>query len=314
MLSPQAKADLAGKLQIKAEKLDEVLTSETEQGLETLGIPVNHFFTDEQKTEFGSNLQKKGYEAGKTAGVEMQFKEIKKNYEDIEANDMSTLLSKINGVYDTRLQSELEKQKNELGTGTDDRIELLKKEKEEISNKFLALQGTFDGTMEKHKNEISSLNNQFLMKGAESEIMAAVSSLQFEIPSDIEKQGETKIQEYLHVKRSNAFNLFKSQYSVAFTEDGKAVYKQGDNIIKDTYENALPVSKFINDFAKTNYLSLKKESQRGRAGESSTGLASGLKACKNREECNAFIESKGINIQSDDGTKMYIEWKKLTGN
>ena len=300
---------LAGTLQVDEGKLTEVLTN-PEASPEALGIPEGQFFTNEQKAQFEQNVQKSGYEKGKVAGTEMLFKDIKSKYADIEADDVPTLISKLQEVNEAKKLQEIEALKKELGTGTDERLEALKSQLGERDNSFKALQERYEGEKQKHQNELNSMKRDFMMQGANSEIMRAVGTLQFNVPAEIEKAGDEAIQNFISKKRQNAYNLFKAQYSVDFTEDGKPMFKQGDKIVKDNYENILPVEKFINDFAKENYLEVKRDASPGRGSGNSRSLT-GLKACKTRDDFYAYMEKQGISLNTDEGTKMYIEWKKV---
>ena len=302
---------LAEKLQISSEKLQELLSDEKELELESLGIPVTDFLTKEQRDTLASNKVQEGIGLGKKSNTEMQVKALKKKYEDIEFESIDDLLIKLEGANKAQLDIALETQKTELGTGTDDRILLLKKEKEDINGINLALKKTIETSSEKHTNELLSMKTQFLMQSADNEILSAIGSLKFEVPNEVEKAGDEAIIKYLSVKKQNAFNIFKTQYQTEFNEEGKPIYKQGESIVRDNSETPLSVDKFINDFAKVNYLDIKKETTRGRAGKSSGSLITGLKGCKTVDDLNSYMEEKGIKQNTDDADKLYIEWKKI---
>jgi len=310
MLSQEENAKLAGMLQITPEKLNETLTSSEEQTVESLGIPVSHFFTDEQKTTLETNTQKTGYDSGKKAGVEMLFKDVKKEYEDIEADDMVSLMLKLKERNKTELDAALTAQKSEFGEGTNDAIEALKKNNLELDGKFKTLQSEYNGMTEKHQGEMLDLNNKFRMKNVDGDIMSAIGSLSFAVPDEVEKQGDEAVKNYILVKKNNAFALFKSQFSVHFKEDGKPFYKKGDEIMMDNVKDELSVDKFILDFAKSNYLSLTKEAVQGRGAPSSGGIPNGIKACKSVDQLIELAGSKGIKPNTSEFDAYMTEWKK----
>lgn len=309
-LTEQGFADMASKLQIKPEKLTEIINSDTESGFDALESPVVHFFNEDEKAKLEKNSNDEGYRTGKTNGIGKLYKDIKSEYPDVEAEDIPSLILGLKEANKKALTEALEAQRKEFGAGTNDTIEALKKNNEELDGKFKLLQGEYNGMTEKHQGEMLDLNNKFRMKNVDGDIMSAIGSLSFAVPDEVEKQGDEAVKNYILVKKNNAFALFKSQFSVHFKEDGKPFYKKGDEIMMDNVKDELSVDKFILDFAKSNYLSLTKEAVQGRGAPSSGGIPNGIKSCKSVDQLIELAGLKGIKPNTSEFDAYMTEWKK----
>ncbi len=305
---------MAAQLHINAEDLTNAISSDSDElDFNSLGSPIKYYMTEEQKEQLEKNVQQGGYEKGKTAGLSMSLTDLKKSLE-IENGEIKTheeLIGHLQTTHNAHLEQQIEEIKKTMGGDVDAQIKLLANEKEDLIGKTSALQKTIDNINKEHSNTIESLKLSYANKDVETQIIKAVSTLNFNVPKAIELKGDEEIQKYLNVKRSNALNLFKATYNWDYTTEGAAIYKDiSGKQIKDDYENPLHVDKIILPFAKANYLDVVTEDRRGR-GSTDSPVYNGVKSIKTREDFLKYLKDNNIKANTDEADRVFAEAKKI---
>jgi len=310
-LSKEDIAELASKLQIQPDVLTEAFTGETEIKLPDLGIPVSHFFTEDQKIQLEKNLDKAGYEKGKLAEREMSWKEFKKENEITleDVNNFPDYFKHLKSTHTESTQAEIERIKEELGKEPNELLETFKTQLESEKEVSEKLKEQIRQAGITHENEKKAIENRFTQEKVDNLLIREVGSINFEVPDHIEKQGEEVVKQYLKAEQFKALTVLKATREIKL-EDGKPVsYKNGEKEV-DNVSDPLPLAEVINRWAKESFLNVKTEDRKGRGSGSSSNVQSGIKACKTREELESFIESKKIGKHSTEATSIRLEWQK----
>ena len=260
----EAFAKLAG---VSASDLEAKIKSTSEEDITLQKVNI---FTDDQLTERISNEKTTSYNEGKTAGVEMEVKKVKKElgYE-FEGKDLNSLLShhsqKVKKPFEkpnekiTELTKDIEKMKNAHS------LELENKSKE---NKSLL-------------EKVNSLNTK--------------SQLLNLIPQNTTLDKEDMI------------TLFNANYQVE-QEDGKTIVKQNGETIKDeTTASPIPLNDVFTNWA-TEKKYISGTPGRGGGHEGGKGGHSGNSISGFQDQWQKDNPEKSLT--SADYDNDYAEWRK----
>lgn len=301
---------IATDLKVDAVELQKLLEDEKviENYKEELKSSVTIFWSNEDKETFETNWGKEKYDEGKVAGMEMPFKEYKKaNYPDTTSKDFSELINSIleNTVKDK--ETALEKLKGELGGDVDEQVLKLNKDKEELDEKILKLQGTIGENETKHKGELETLNQSILTGKTNDTLNKAIAGLNISVGDIKEEKAQ---QEFLSRERNNLAVLFKNNHTMEYGEDNKLIISKNGEKLLDGTQSPMTLEDIILPFAKENYVQLDREVQSGRGGDDSKIVIKGAANIKSNEDFNAYIKDNDIQPNTPESDAVWTEAKK----
>lgn len=154
MLSKETLQEIAKRAGVEVEALKTAISSVNEEKLELTPV---HIYTDEELTTLKDNMGKEGYNRGKVAGVEMEFKEIRDELGiEVEGKDFRKLISK----YSEKVLADAKMEPNKKIT--------------DLTNDLTKLQETLRQTEEEKKREISDLKSKFDKMEVESLVKSKI--------------------------------------------------------------------------------------------------------------------------------------------
>lgn len=307
-LSEKAVQELASLLKIKHEALISAIKSEDNIEFESLGVPVKYSYTEDERGELLRNADKESYNKGKTAGIEMNFKEIKKEkFPESEAGDFIELFKEIELNEKNIRNKLLEDQKLDLTGNVDERIAEERRLKEEAVQKSQALQGIIKSKEEAFENERNTWKHNSRNQKVDTDIMNAFSSLEFDIPEHIEMKGDEEVQKFISTERMKAKILFDATYKREYDDNDNVIYvKNGEKVIDETTLSPRSINDIAVPFAKEINLSLRKEETFGRGAGDSKIHTSGIRKGMTDEQALEYTKSKNIK----EGTAQFDDiWK-----
>lgn len=302
---------IARQLKIDASKLEESLKSEESVLYESLGSPVTHTFTESGHAELIKNTDHIGYEKGKVAGVEMNFKKFIEPHEDNEilsqTKSYDEFFEKLKEINDSSTSKQLEQLKVDLGGNVDERIKEWQGKAEGFQTQLGSLQSAFEAQGEKHKNELAAKDESIVQKEADTITWNSANLIEFQVDSITD---EKELESYVKVQRENLVNLFKLKNSVEF-EDSVTVVRDratGD-IIRNETQSPVSVTDVMKKFAKENFFQVAKEARHGKGGGNKPMLNIEIKAIKTKEDFQEYCDKKGIPSNSNEMVAVLNEVK-----
>jgi len=265
--------------------------------------PKVHTFTDEELASYIANIQKEKYESGKIAGVEMQVKQLKKEYgiDEDGIKDFKTFAEKLLQVKTSTLQTELESTKQSLNGETQKLVT-------DYESKFKALQDTLT-TREKELMTIAEQKENELKKYKVETTLIPALDLAYEVPQAIATQGDEAVNNFLQVEKQKTLLLFKSLHQIDFDATGQIIVKDSNgDVIKDRLQNPEKLQNVVKEFTKKYHIATKSDTN----GTKYTGTKAGAinYARMSLEQFNEAITSQGVSKSSNEYIKLYADWKK----
>lgn len=288
VLNEKVLGQVASLLKLDTVKLTEALTSDKIEGIE---VPVRHFFTDEEKATLETNIAKSKYDEGKIAGVEMLFKNVKKEIApDIDAKDFKELFQK----QTERLKSEFGKTETEKILEKDKSIEALRE------------------LVKKKDEDFANLHQRILSEKANGIVNGKISEYSFNIPASIEKAGAEEVDKYISSKRELMQFAFNAKIEVKFDENGKEYFvdKSTGKTIVDNLQNNAKITDVMNAFVKQNYFDISEEKRNGRGGGNSQYGSDSLRGLT-LDQLNEKAAKEGITRGTNAYDSLYREWQKV---
>jgi uncharacterized protein YpuA (DUF1002 family) len=266
-------------------------------------IELHNILTDEELDK----VKKAKYDEGKTAGEEIPFKTFKKSvgekYE-IETEgikDYESLLSKVIETKETHWNKTIKDSAGKKEVEWINKIEDLKK-----SNKKLA-----DQLKESESNYETQLNEalgRVKKKDIDNTLISLVNTLNFEVPKHVATQGDEAKSKFIKTETDKFLTLLNNNYEFDISDKGIITKKSGD-ILKDKYEEMIPINKIVVDFAKEmNFNLTDKQSYKRNSGVKTYG--SGNFSGMSEEEFKAWADENKIHPLSNDFNVKFTEWKK----
>jgi hypothetical protein len=299
-------------LKIDASNLKEALQDVSKE----LELP-EKVYTQPEVDILSDNIQKEKYESGKTAGIEMTLKGLKKEYTEelgVELDDVKDykgLISKLNDFKTEKLKIEIENIKKDSGVESNAQIEALTLKLEKFETEKAALQKEIKDRELTYTNKEHQMKKDFNREKGDNALIRELSGLKYNIPKTIENLGEEKISDYLKTEQLKTLTLFKSQFTIDYDDEGKQIVL--DNItgepIKTDLQEFEKLENLIMPFAKKNYINIQSEEKAGRNTQKGKGMKLSLKGMT-RDEFFAYAEKEGLKQNTDDFDTAYSEFTK----
>ena len=309
---------IASVLKVDATKLTESLRNENTE----FEIPIKYGFSESDYNSLLQNADKKGYTNGKKAGLEMLFKQLKESSQPdtfigsliSDSSDLSELLIKIENSHGDAVKSAIAKFEADNKINIDERIGAAKHEynilQETSKKEKLALQKLIEDTKKGYETKISDLQNSIFAERETNLISSNLANYSFEVPKNIQLQGEESAKNYITSQRKLAELLIRSTYTFKTDENGKQIpidKTTGQPVLTPTQDPELP-SNVIDNLLKNSYLPLAKIDNSGRNDkDSQQGQFANIRT---REAFDAEMNRQGFTFGSTEYAVAYAEFSK----
>lgn len=302
---------LANLLQVDASVLQKAMT---DINIDT-GLP-EKIFSQNEVDILVDNVQKEKYETGKTAGIEMTLKDLKKQYSEdygLELDGVKNykeLISKLNDFKTEKLRAEIETIKKKSGVESNSQIEALESKIKKGITENEDLRKVIKDINLKFEDEKVQLKNNFNAERGNNRLNRQFAGLSFRVPKTIENLGDEEIVKYLKTQNNNAIDLFKTKYTVDYNDEGKEVIinKLTNEVLKDELQNVEKLENLIIPFAKNQYLNIADEKTAGRDSKNNGMKVSFVGMTRN--DFFQYIDKKGIKKFTKEFDAAYDEFSK----
>ena len=295
---------IAALVKVDVEKLKTALT--TADGI--FETDVKHFFTDNERKTLLDNTQKDGYNTGKKAGEEMQFKTFRDKYKDdfkIEVENITDFEKLFDVAFEVKGEKqklEIESLKEKLTGDTKNISEKYEAQLKNASSEKSALQTAIEQLKIESANAISSLTSKYKDEKSQSIFISNLNNVPFVVPANVERLGADATKKYLQVEKEKFKTFFLSQHTLKFDENNKLTVLKDGEILKDNLQEPVKLTDLLIPFARKFQFQLEKDA-----------------GTKNRSQGNKNVEFTGMSevdfrknfdLRTNEGIKKFADWEK----
>lgn len=301
---------IASSVKMQSEDLKSALTNPDAK----FEMPELKVFKSDELETLESNIQKQGYEKGKTAGEEMFLKDMKQTLSD-ELNidtkgikDWKELLSKVTDVKSSELKTKISDLENERTEGSKLLQEKYELQVKSLSDEKSALQNMINEIKTDFNNQLLQKTNEVKNFKSKHELNRLLDNFNWNVPADVKKHGDEAISNYLAVEKQKSELLFQSLHKLDYNEEGKLiVYDSKGEIIKDELQNPEKLVNVLNKFAKQYNFNLKSDTnQRAKGSKQYQKDFAGMSL----NDFESQMQNLGIHKGSNEFIKRLADYKK----
>lgn len=234
-------------------------------------------FSPGEKLMIEHNTQKQGYELGKTAGTEMQAKELKTKY---GITDDTKDLTKV-------VELVAAKVKADSGIAPDKKVVEL------------------EGTITKLQQDLVTERGNVTKLTGEKTQIASQAELDRVVDTAINGLTIDGKPEELGAKREMLRTMFLAKHKVEIENGKTKVTNSAGQVIADNLHNPKPLGDILNDFA-PSYVSLVAPGGRGE-GSSTTIVTGNLSGIKTKQDFDSYLQKNNIDANSEQALAAFRE-------